>query len=119
MDKLIWTIVNKRFDYSKIEVSKIESIKELVDWTKVSSSSIVFTEEFLHQYRDKIDWHAFSRNESVDFSADLYKDFAKDLNRIKFIDTLSECDCHRYSSLKVYHFSHMYKAIDIIKNRKI
>lgn len=118
-DKLIWTIVNKRFDYSKIEVSKIESIKELVDWTKVSSSSIVFTEEFLHQYRDKIDWHAFSRNESVDFSADLYKDFAKDLNRIKFIDTLSECDCHRYSSLKVYHFSHMFNAIDIIKNRKI
>lgn len=118
-DELNWTIVNKKFDYSQIEVSKIEPIKELIDWTKVSSSSIVFTEEFLHQYRDKIDWYAFSRNESVDFSADLYKDFAKELNRIKFIDTLSECDSHWYSRLKVYHFSHMFNAIDIIKNRKI
>ena len=118
-DELNWGIVNQRFDFNQIELSEIEPIKELINWTKVSSSSIIFTEEFLHQYRDKIDWYAFSRNESVDFSADMYKDFAKELNRVKFIDSLAECNSYRYSGLKVYHFSHMFNAIEIIKNRKI
>lgn len=118
-NELNWAIVNKKFDYCQIEVSKIEPIKDLLDWTKVSSSSIVFTEDFLHKYRDKIDWYAFSRNKSVDFSADLYNDFAKELNCVKFIDSLAECNSHWYSELKVYHFSHMFNAIDIIKNRKI
>lgn len=118
-NELSWEIVNQKFDYNQLIVSEIEPIQEFLNWTKVSSSSIVFTEDFLHQYRNKIDWYAFSRNKSVDFSADLYKDFAKELNRVKFIDTLAECNSHWYSELKVYHFSHMFNAIDIIKNRKI
>lgn len=59
------------------------------------------------------------QNESVDFTADLYRDFIPELNRVKFIETLSECRTHGYSRLKVYHFSHMFNAIEIIKNRKI
>ena len=32
---------------------------------------------------------------------------------------MSEADCNGYSSLKIYHFSHLFNAIEIIKNRKI
>ena len=118
-DSLIWKIVNERFNYNEFDLSNIETVKDFIDWTKLSSASIVFPEEFLHQYRNKIDWVAFSKNDSVDFSADLYKDFEKELNRVKFVDILSHCNTNGYSSLKVYHFSHMFNAIDIIKNRKI
>jgi hypothetical protein len=118
-DSLIWEIVNRRFNYNEFDLSDIETVKDFIDWTKLSSASIVFPEEFLHQYRNKIDWVAFSKNDSVDFSADLYKDFEKELNRVKFVDILSHCNTNGYSSLKVYHFSHMFNAIDIIKNRKI
>ena len=118
-DVLNWQSVNSRFNYNELDVTSIEDIVDFVDWSKLSASSIIFTEDFLHKYRSRIDWYEFSRNESIDFSADLYSDFAKELNRIKFLDTLSESYCNRYSSLKIYHFSHMFNAIEIIKNRKI
>jgi len=118
-DSLIWKSINNRFDYNQLDLSVIDSIKDKIDWTKLSSSSVLFTEDFLHQYRNSIDWFAFSKNESVDFTADLYRDFIPELNRVKFIETLSECRTHGYSRLKVYHFSHMFNAIEIIKNRKI
>lgn len=118
-DSLIWKSINNRFDYNQFDLSVIDSIKDKIDWTKLSSSSTIFTEDFLHQYRNRIDWFAFSKNESVDFTADLYKDFIPELNRVKFIEALSECSTNGYNKLKVYHFSHMFNAIDIIKNRKI
>ena len=118
-DVLDWNVVNKRFNYSELDTSYIDIIQDFVDWEKVSSASIIFTEEFLHKYRSKIDWYAFSKNQSVDFTADLYKDFSKELNRIKFLDKMSQNSSCPYKSMKVYHFSHMFNAIDIIKNRKI
>lgn len=118
-DYLIWKSINNRFDYNQLDLSVIDSIKDKIDWTKLSSSSVLFTEDFLHQYRNSIDWFAFSKNESVDFTADLYKDFVSELNRVKFIETLSKCDTNGYRKLKVYHFSHLFNAIEIIKNRKI
>lgn len=118
-DYLIWKSINNRFDYNQLDLSVIDSIKDKIDWTKLSSSSVLFTEDFLHQYRNSIDWFAFSKNESVDFTADLYKDFVFELNRVKFIETLSKCDTNGYRKLKVYHFSHLFNAIEIIKNRKI
>lgn len=117
--KLNWELVNQRFDYNDLDISYIDSIQENIDWTKLSGASIVFTEKFLHAYRAKIDWYAFSKNESVDFSADLYQDFAKELNTIKFLDNLSQHSSGYYERMKVYHFSHMFNAIEIIKNRKI
>lgn len=118
-NSLTWKIVNERFNYNELDLSVIDTIKDKIDWTKLSSASIVFKEDFLYQYRNRIDWVAFSKNESVDFSADLYKDFEKELNRVKFVELLSQCNTYSYSSLKVYHFSHMFNAIEIIKNRKI
>lgn len=118
-DYLIWKSINNRFDYNQLDLSVIDSIKDKIDWTKLSSSSVLFTEDFLQQYRNSIDWFAFSKNESVDFTADLYKDFVSELNRVKFIETLSKCDTNGYRKLKVYHFSHLFNAIEIIKNRKI
>ena len=118
-ESLLWKTINERLNYNEFDLAIIDTIKDNVDWTKLSSASIIFSEEFLHQYREKIDWVAFSKNDSVDFSADLYKDFEKELNRVKFIDVLSNCSINAYSRLKVYHFSHMFNAIDIIKSRKI
>lgn len=118
-DSLIWKSINNRFDYNQFDLSVIDNIKDKIDWTKLSSSSIIFTEDFLYHYRNRIDWFAFSKNESVDFTANLYKDFIAELNREKFIEALLECSTNDYDKLKVYHFSHMFNAIDIIKNRKI
>lgn len=118
-NKIDWKLANQRFNYSELDISRIDSIQEFIDWTKLSNASIVFTEKFLHTYRSKIDWYAFSKNESVDFSADLYNDFAQELNTIKFLDKMSQHSSGRYEQMKVYHFSHMFNAIEIIKNRKI
>lgn len=118
-NKIDWKLVNQRFNYNDLDISHIDSIQEYIDWTKLSGASIVFTEEFLHTYRAKIDWYAFSKNESVDFSADLYHDFTKELNIIKFLDKLSQHSSGYYEKMKVYHFSHMFNAIEIIRNRKI
>lgn len=118
-NKIDWKLANQRFNYSELDISFIDSIQEFIDWTKLSSASIVFTEDFLHTYRSKIDWYAFSKNESVDFSADLYNDFAQELNTIKFLDKMAKHSSGRYEQMKVYHFSHMFNAIEIIKNRKI
>ena len=38
---------------------------------------------------------------------------------MKFIDILEQGNSWRYESLKVYHFSHLFNAINIIKTRKI
>lgn len=118
-DVLKWNIVNERFDYNGLDLTLIDFIQDYVNWSKLSASSILFTEEFLHKYRSKINWYEFSRNESVDFSADLYNDFARELNRVKFINFMSNSNYNGYSPLKIYHFSHMFNAIEIIKNRKI
>lgn len=118
-DFLIWKTINNRFDYNQFDLSVIDNINDKIDWTKLSSSSIIFTEDFMHQYRNRIDWFAFSKNKSVDFTADLYRDFITELNRVKFVETLSECSTNGYSRFKVYHFSHMFNAIEIVKNRKI
>lgn len=118
-NKIDWKLANQRFNYSELDISHIDTIQEFIDWTKLSSASIVFTEDFLHTYRSKIDWYAFSKNESIDFSADLYTDFAQELNIIKFLDKMSQHSSGRYAQMKVYHFSHMFNAIEIIKNRKI
>lgn len=118
-DFLIWKTINNRFDYNQFDLSVIDNINDKIDWTKLSSSSIIFTEDFMHQYRNRIDWFAFSKNKSVDFTADLYRDFIPELNRVKFVETLSECSTNGYSRFKVYHFSHMFNAIEIVKNRKI
>ena len=118
-NKIDWKLVNERFNYSELDISYVDSIQECIDWTKLSGASIVFTEEFLHKYRAKIDWYAFSENKSVDFSADLYQDFAKELNVIKFLDKMAHHSSGYYNKMKVYHFSHMFNAIEIIKNRKI
>lgn len=118
-NKIDWKLVNQRFNYNDFDISYIDSIREYVDWTKLSGASIVFTEEFLHTYRAKIDWYAFSKNESIDFSADMYQDFAKELNIIQFLEKLSQHSSAFYAKMKIYHFSHMFNAIEIIKNRKI
>lgn len=119
-DSLIWKSINNRFNYNQFDLSVIDNINDKIDWTKLSSSSILFTENFMHQYRNRIDWFAFSKNKSVDFTADLYRDFIPELNRVKFVETLSKIEStNGYSKLKVYHFSHMFNAIEIIKNRKI
>ena len=61
----------------------------------MSSASILYTDEFLHQYRNRIDWVAFSKNDSVEIDEDLYKDFEKELNRVKFVDILTHCNTNR------------------------
>lgn len=117
-EELDWNIVNRRFDYNELDLSVVHDIKDFVDWTKLSAASVVFTEKFLKQYCSKIDWSAISRNESIDLTADIFNDFSQELNRVRFIDNLN-CYGGSYRPFKVYHFSHMFNAIGIIKSRKI
>lgn len=118
-DFLNWDIVNNRFNYNDFDLSLIDAVKDNIDWTKLSSSSVLFTEDFLYQYRDRIDWYEFSKNESIDFTADLYSDFTRELNRVQFVSILANSNSYNYTPLKVYHFSHLFNAINIIKSRKI
>lgn len=117
-EKLDWKVVNKRFDYNELDLSDVHKIEKYIDWTKLSEASIIFTERFLEKYRSRIDWYALSKNEAIDLTAPMFSDFSRELNRVKFIDNL-DCYSGSYQKFKVYHFSHLFNAIGIIKNRKI
>lgn len=114
-DFLNWIIVCRRTDFL-ITAEILEKFETKLDWSRISRTGhIEFTYEIVDKYRDKWDWVALSENPTFRASG-VESLFKKELNIIKFYNELKS-SCHEKPY--VYHFTHMFNAIEVMRTRKI
>lgn len=113
---LSWKTINSRIDHN-ISEDLLEEFAEVLNWSNVSQSmKIHFTEELIEKYRTKWDWQLLMKNPQVIERLDsVLKNYRAELKCVEFLDKFVEIDQTPY----VYHFTHLFHAIDIIKSRKI
>lgn len=114
-DYLNWFIVCRRTDFI-ITTEILEKFESKLDWSRISrTGNIEFTLEIVDKYRDRWDWVALSENPAFRASG-VESSFKKELNLTEFYNELkSNC----YGKPYVYHFTHMFNAIEVIRTRKI
>lgn len=114
-DYLNWIIVCRRTDFI-ITAEILEKFEPKLDWSRISkSSNIEFTQEIVDKYRYRWDWVALSENPAFRASG-VESSFKKELNLMEFYNELKS-NCH--GKPYVYHFTHMFNAIEVIRTRKI
>jgi len=112
-EKVTWEIINKRHDFS-ITLEMLDQFTEYLDWTVVSKSmTIQLTGDLIEKYRNKWDWQVLRTNpqiiEKLEDTLSIYK---AEFNCVDFIE-------HFDKRPYIYHFTHLFNAVEIIKNRKI
>lgn len=114
-DYLNWFIVCRRTDFI-VTTEILEKFESKLDWSRISrTGNIEFTLEIVDKYRDRWDWVALSENPAFRASG-VESSFKKELNLTEFYNELkSNC----YGKPYVYHFTHMFNAIEVIRTRKI
>jgi len=113
---LFWEKVNARDDL-QISLDHLEDLKDVLDWKRVSKSMDLFlTEELIEKYKEFWNWLELCRNPQVIDRLDtaLIK-YKPELNVVRFLN-LFEIE---YRVPRIYHFSHLFNAVEIIKKRKI
>lgn len=111
--KLDWRAINRRKDFI-ITSETIELFADVLDWDKASESQgIDFSERIVEKYRSKWNWRILRRNPSViDRLGDVLEKYVAEFNCSDFIENFPQTPY-------IYHFTHLFNAIDIIKSRKI
>ena len=114
-DYLNWIIICRRTDFV-ITSQILEKFETKLDWSRISrTGNIEFTQEIVNKYHDRWDWVALSENPAFRASG-VENSFKKELNLMLFYNELkSKCNGKPY----VYHFTHMFNAIEVIRTRKI
>lgn len=108
-DRLDWQVVSAREDFV-ITNSALERFAAHIDWRQASASQDVdFTDSVIEKYSDKWDWSVLQGNPRVQISANKY---AAQFSCISFLGRFNRPP-------RIYHFTHLYNAVEIIKNRKI
>lgn len=114
-DYVNWTTISRRRDF-QIDTNILEKFETLLDWSVISrSGAIEFTQELVDRFKDRWDWVALSENPSFRESG-IENSYSKELNIMEFYNELKY-----YCPTKpcVYHFTHMFNAIEVIRSRKI
>lgn len=112
-DRLHWGTINERKDFY-ISEGILKPFADVLNWSIVSQSmDIKITEELIEKYRNNWDWSLLRKNpqviERIETSLKKYK---AEFNCADFIERF-------HSEPYIYHFTHLFNAIDIIKSRKI
>lgn len=110
---LNWKSINSRIDLN-ISEELVDSFADVLDWSNVSQSmKMHFTEDLIEKYRSKWDWQLLRKNPQVMERLDTaLKKYKAEFNGVEFLE---QFDRTPY----IYHFTHLFNAIDIIKERKI
>lgn len=113
-----WDKYNQRIG-NKIDNALLERFPTRLNWSNVSDSQYLdFTVELVRKYEAKWVWSILFRNPKFKEDIPEYKTlFASYTAVASFVSRLSEA-CHG-STPHIYHFTHLYNAIDIIRSRKI
>lgn len=113
-DYVNWTVICRRQDF-KLDEDILEEFESYIDWSIISRSGVIaFTQEIVDKYKDRWDWVALSENPSFR-ALGIESSFKKELNLMEFYNELNSCRRCPY----IYHFTHFFNAIEIIKTRKI
>ena len=113
-NELNWKIINKRKDFIYTN-SIIETLPDVLDWSKASQSlDIQFSIDFVQKFRNKWNWKLLFKNPLIQQDIEKYELSFKDkLNGIRFIERFVS------KEPKVYHFAHLFNAVNILRSRKI
>jgi len=110
-----WAIICKRQDFI-VDETTLSLFEDKIDWKRISQSgTIVFTQSLIDKFKDRWDWVALSENPAFRVSG-VEKSYKSELNLMEFYNTLKST-CYRRPF--VYHFTHMFNAIEVIRSRKI
>jgi hypothetical protein len=118
---LDWDVINRRKDFV-ISNCILDEFKDYIDWTNASSSQdITFSEALIDKYHDKWDWPVFLKNPIIiKYFSNAVKKYKTGFNISKFVDRIGAVSFLNVRTQPfVYHFTHLFNAIDIIKNHKI
>lgn len=112
-DKLNWTAINSRKDL-KISTELLEPFSDVLNWSNISESmEIQFTEDLIEKYRNKWDWQSLRKNpQIIDKLGTTLSKYRAEFNCVEFLEQFHQTPF-------IYHFTHLFNAIDIIKSRKI
>ena len=111
-----WDVLNKRIDVN-ITNGLLEAYPSCIDWHNASKSqSLDFTIELVKRYEEKWYWHELSKN--LKFREDIPNYESVFNTKVKIVRFLSRFDTVGRKPY-IYHFTHLFNAIDVIKSRKI
>ena len=110
---LDWSEINSRKDFI-ITNEILDTFADYIDWNKASQSKCInFTEELIEKYRNKWNWHHLRNNPVVIDRLDNYlSKYKAEFNCSIFIERFTQTPY-------IYHFTHLFNAVEIIKSRKI
>ena len=90
--------------------------EDKIDWKRISqSSTIAFTQSLIDRFKGRWDWVALAENPAFRTSG-VDKSYKSELNLMEFYNTLKSTG---YRRPFIYHFTHMFNAIEVIRSRKI
>ena len=112
--QLYWPEINKKIG-TKVSNVHLDKLFDVLDWTVISKShALDFTSTLIDNYRQYWDWSELKKNPKVNYLGLLTDKYKSELNCATFIEKFPN-----YITPKIYHFTHLFNAIDVIKNRKI
>lgn len=109
-----WKLINHREDFVYTN-EVIDNFSNYINWSDASKANTInFTVDFVKKYSDRWDWKALLNNPLIIQKSDMYYSaFKEKINGVKFIERFA------VSNPNVYHFAHLFNAVNIIKSRKI
>ena len=115
-DAISWDDFNERLGVD-VTTGMLQEFANQLNWRFVSQSQkIKFTEELVRKYEDKWFWSELMRNIKVQEDIPNFENiFANHRSIVTFHDRIKD---YR-SNPCIYHFTHFYNAIDVIRSRKI
>ena len=113
-DYLKWSIICKRHDFN-VDINILEAFEDRLDWQRISQMKIDFTQEMIDRFKDRWDWVALSVNPYFR-SSGVEKSYKTELNLMEFYNELND---HSWGKPYIYHFTHLFNAIEVMKSRKI
>lgn len=114
--KIDWRVINQRDDFV-ITNEILDNFADVIDWNNASNSrDIQFSEKLIEKYHSKWNWQILRQNPLIDKLGDALKKYVIELNCADFVDRFPQ---KPYQKPYIYHFTHLFNAIDIIKSRRI
>jgi len=110
--RLDWSVINKKIG-TNITDHHLYKLFDFVDWDSASKSQAIdYTSDFIDRYRKYWNWSELRNNPKIIERGILTEKYRAELNCADFIE-------HFPNTPFIYHFTHLFNAVEIIKNRKI
>ena len=142
-DYLDWTYVSKNLDKPFFTLENLRHFSRKLVWHDIMPSVTCYAPEILDEFKDVIDWTFLSKNEEIRFTSDLIRQFKQywdwtELTRNRAVSLAMSredsefshewnvatfvrrfCDESPHNRPCIYHFTHLFNAIDIIQCRQL